>query len=148
MPEQTTPSATQADPDFFDISTWPTVFIRFPELNEHDRVPRLLAGLDHLLSRQQPFVAIWSLPSHDHDDEPHADEKAAILWIKKHREPLNRLCQGYVYITADRALQTLLRKRLETVSRSLYRFPMEVVAGRQAAIETAAALLDRRPTVQ
>ncbi|MDH0892865.1 MULTISPECIES: hypothetical protein [unclassified Pseudomonas] len=134
----------QPDPDFFDLTAWPMAFIRFPELHEPERVARLLAGLDGLLARQQPFVAIWSLPSHDHDDEPHADEKAAILWIKKHKVPLNQLCQGYVYITDDSALQTLLKERLQTVSKTLYRFPMRVVANRQMAIEVAGSMLAGR----
>ncbi|WP_457943324.1 hypothetical protein ACSTAY_18215 [Vreelandella alkaliphila] len=129
------------DRDLFDIGDWPTAFIRFPELNEENRVSRLLTGLDCLLSQEEPFVAVWTPPSHDHDDEPHEDEKTAILWIKKHRDRLNHFCQGYVYVTQDEALRALLEERLKTVSRKLYQFPMKVVQTRQQASELAVELL-------
>lgn len=129
--------------DFFDLGHWPVVFVRFPELHEEDRVNGVLNGLTCLLDQQKPFVAVWIPASHDHDDEPHEDEKTSNIWIKNHRDVLNAYCKGYVYVTTDAELGALLTKRIDTISGRLFNFPMEVVADREAALMTARRMLDQ-----
>lgn len=127
--------------DFFDLQHWPTVFVRFPELDDADRVQGVLGGLERILDQKQPFVAVWIPASHDHDDEPHEDEKTSNVWIKNHRDVLNTYCKGYVYITRDEALGALLTKRIGTIMGRLFNFPMEVVKTREAAITAAQKML-------
>lgn len=128
------------DPVLFDTREWPVVYGRFPELDEPDRVDRILGSLDRLLDHQQPFVMVWIPPRHDHDDEPHEDEKRSVVWLKQRKDMLRRLCAGYVYETADPTLQALLEGRLQTV-RKLYGFPMVVVSDRDSARRQAQAML-------
>lgn len=128
--------------DFFDLGNWPIAFVRFPELDEEDRVNGVLEGLERLLDQKKPFVAIWTPASHDHDDEPHEDEKTSNIWIKNHRDALNAYCKGYVYVTTDAELGALLTKRIDTISGRLFNFPMEVVANRDEALATASRMLD------
>lgn len=120
------------DNTLFDASDWPLVYGRFPELNEPDRVSRILDSLDAILALKQPFVMAWIPPSHDHDDEPHEDEKRSVMWIKQRKADLRQHCRGYLYITTDVALRDLLEARLKTVNK-LYGFPMRVVQNRQEA---------------
>ena len=127
--------------DFFDLSHWPIVFVRFPELDETDRVQGVLGGLDRVLEQKVPFVAVWTPASHDHDDEPHEDEKTSNIWIKNQRVALNTYCRGYVYITQDEVLGALLTKRIGTIMGRLFNFPMEVVQTRDGAIATARRML-------
>lgn len=128
-------------PDFFDLSQWPIAFVRFPELDETDRVQGVLDGLDRLLDQKVPFVAVWIPASHDHDDEPHEDEKTSNIWIKQRRDLLNTYCKGYVYVTQDAELGALLTKRIGTISGRLFNFPMEVVQDRDGASVTAQRML-------
>ena len=128
------------DTQLFDTSEWPLVYGRFPELNESDRVTRILNSLDAILALQQPFVMAWIPPSHDHDDEPHEDEKRSVVWIKQRKADLRAHCRGYLYITRDPALRTLLEDRLNQV-RKMYGFAMVAVDDRDAARIQAQALL-------
>lgn len=130
------------DPVLFDLGAWPIAHIRFPELDETDRVPRVLDGLERLLAQEAPFVAIWTPAGHDHDDEPHEDERTSNIWIKQHRVALNTHCKGYGYITRDPALRDLLSKRIETISGRLFSFPMFVAETPEEANRRAAAILD------
>lgn len=128
------------DPLLFDTSEWPLVYGRFPELNEADRVSRILDSLGAILALKQPFVMAWIPPSHDHDDEPHEDEKRSVVWIKQHKAELREHCRGYLYLTADPDLRALLEGRLQQV-RKMYGFPMVVVADKAAARVNAQGLL-------
>ncbi len=138
----TTPSSPppSIDAALFDTREWPIVYCRFPELDEPDRVSRILGSLDAILAHKQPFVMVWTPASHDHDDEPHEDEKRSVVWIKQRKTDLRGLCAGYVYIAADAQLHALLESRLQTV-RKLYGFPMIVVNDRESAGRHAQALL-------
>ncbi len=123
-----------------DTHEWPTVYCRFPELDEPDRVSRILGSLDAILAHKQAFVMVWTPASHDHDDEPHEDEKQSVVWIKQRKADLRQFCAGYVYIATDTKLHALLEGRLQTVRR-LYGFPMIVVSDRESARRHAQALL-------
>ncbi len=123
---------TGLDAALFDARAWPLIYGRFPELDEPDRVSRILNSLDAILALQQPFVMAWTPPSHDHDDEPHEDEKRSVVWIKQRKADLRQHCRGYLYVTTDPALRDLLEDRLKTV-RKMYGFPMRVVDSREAA---------------
>ena len=131
------------DPALFDLRDWPLVKVRFPELDEEDRVRRILGGLERLLDQEAPFVAIWTPPSHDHDDEPHEDERASTVWIKQHRDRLNAYCKGYVYVVADEKLRDLLAGRIVTVSKKLYAFPLKIAETPAEARQIAASMLGR-----
>ncbi|WP_287919338.1 hypothetical protein [Comamonas sp.] len=128
------------DSTLFDASAWPLVYGRFPELDEPDRVSRILNSLDAILALKQPFVVAWIPPSHDHDDEPHEDEKRSVMWIKQRKADLRQHCRGYLYITTDTALRALLEERLKTVNK-MYGFPMRVVLSRQEAQEHLSKLM-------
>jgi len=134
-------SGNTPDVDIFDLSDWPVVFTRFPELDEENRVERVLTGLDCLLEQKTPYVNVWIPPSHDHDDEPHEDEKASMVWVKGHKDQLNAHCAGYIYIVTDEKLQKLLEGRLKTVSKRLYSFPMKIVKTREEALKVGKTML-------
>lgn len=124
------------DPDLFDISEWPVVYSRFPELGEHDRVNRVLNSLQTIIDQKQRFVIVWSMPAHDHDDEPHEDEKQSMIWLKRNKKELRTWCAGYVYITTDPELRALLNGRFPVVEKFLS-FPKLVVDDRDQARDTA-----------
>lgn len=127
----------QPDPTIFDLSDWPVVRARFPELNETDRVTRLSSGIDSLLARREPFAVVWFMASHDHDDEPKEDDRAAHIWLKKVRKDLNIFVKGYAYVTADEAIDVVLRERLEKVASKLFVFPTYVTDDAKEAVEVA-----------
>ncbi|MGR7996668.1 hypothetical protein [Xanthobacter sp. ZOL 2024] len=133
------------DPRLFDTTSWPVVFAHFPELGEPDRVERLLSGVTRVLAQETPFVMVWIPPTHDHDDEPHADEKAATVWLKAHRARLNAHCRGYLYLVRDEKLAAELDGRIRTVAR-MYAFPLRLVPSREAALAAAAPLLRSAPS--
>ncbi|QIL74330.1 hypothetical protein G7048_28125 (plasmid) [Diaphorobacter sp. HDW4B] len=135
-----TTSLPNVDPALFDTSEWPLVYGRFPELHEPDRVSRILDSLDGILALKQPFVMAWIPPSHDHDDEPHEDEKRSVLWIKQRKADLRQHCRGYLYVTGDPELRELLEGRLNQV-RKMYGFAMVVVHDKAAARAQARELL-------
>lgn len=128
------------NPDLFDISTWPIVFARFPELDETDRVTRVLDGLQAIIDQKRRFVIVWGMPRHDHDDEPHEDEKQSMVWLKRNKKELRSLCAGYVYITQDPELRRLLEGRFPVVEKFLS-FPKKVAGDRDEAWKYAQALL-------
>ncbi|OKH86323.1 hypothetical protein [Thalassospira sp. TSL5-1] len=128
-------------PVFFDMSAWPIAFVRFPELDDADRLEGVLGGLERLLDQKVPFVAVWIPASHDHDDEPHEDEIASNKWIKQHRDALNTYCKGYVYITRDTALAALLTDRIAIISGRLFTFPMKVVQDHKEALQAGEYML-------
>lgn len=127
-------------PELFDIGDWPVVHARFPELDEEDRVSRVLDGLQAVLNQNQKFVIIWGMPRHDHDDEPHADEKQSMIWLKRHKAELARWCAGYVYVTQDPELRRLLLGRFPVVEKFLS-FPKRVTDHRDEALAIAQRLL-------
>lgn len=129
------------DPEIFDISTWPVVHARFPELEEHDRVDRVLGGLQTVLDQKQRFVIIWGMPRHDHDDEPHEDEKRSMVWLKRNKNALHEWCAGYVYVTQDPELRALLLGRFPVVEKFLS-FPKRVTDNREEAHAVARQLLN------
>lgn len=128
------------DPDLFDVSAWPVVFARFPELDESDRVSRVLNSLQAVVDQKQRFVIVWSMARHDHDDEPHEDEKQSMVWLKRHKSDLRTFCAGYVYITQDPALKKLLEGRFPVVEKFLS-FPKKVAPDRREALALATAML-------
>lgn len=128
------------DAGLFDLSTWPIVFVRFPELNEERRSERVLDGLDRLIDQERRFVVIWVPPSHAHESEPHADERRASLWIKRRRDDLGRHCAGYIYLTSEPALRSKLTKTFPKTDK-IFPFPKFLVESRQEAAERARKLL-------
>ena len=138
----TTSAFTPPLPDaaLFDIGEWPIVYARFPELGEADRVPRTLRSLDAVLDQRQRFVIVWTPASHDHDDEPHEDERQSMVWLKRRKGDLREWCAGYVYVTTDPALRALLTWRFVTVSK-LLPFPKLLADDRDDARRQALALL-------
>lgn len=133
-----TQDLTQPQPDgsLFDISAWPIVFARFPELEEEDRVNRVLDSLQWVINQKERFVIIWGMPRHDHDDEPHEDEKQSMIWLKKNKVALRNYCAGYVYITQDPHLRDLLNGRFPVVEKFLA-FPKRVVETHDEAMDVA-----------
>lgn len=134
-------SPPKLDPILFDTREWPIVYCRFPELNEPNRVSRLLDSLDLILASQQSFVMVWTPASHDHDDETHEDEKRSALWIKQRKHALRAFCAGYVYLAENESLRALLEDRLLMVKK-LYGFPMRVVSNKADAQRHAQVLFD------
>ncbi len=130
------------DPDLFDTGEWPLVYGRFPELDEKDRVARVLGSLQSILDQKQRFVIAWIPAGHDHDDEPHEDEKQSMIWLKRHRDELRTWCAGYLYITQDPALTALLNGRFPVVEKFLS-FPKQVVGNREEARAVAKLMLQR-----
>ncbi|KQR63179.1 hypothetical protein [Acidovorax sp. Leaf160] len=128
------------DAALFDIGEWPIVYARFPELDEVDRVPRTLRSLDAVLAQRQRFVIVWTPARHDHDDEPHEDERQSMVWLKARKGDLREWCAGYVYVTTDPALRTLLTSRFVTVSK-LLPFPKLLADDRDDARRQALELL-------
>ena len=128
------------DPDLFDISGWPIVQARFPDLGEHDRVNRVLNSLQAIVDQKQRFVIVWTPAGHDHDDEPHEDEKQSMIWLKRHRNELCTWCAGYVYITQDPHLRALLTGRFPVVEKFLP-FPKRLASDRDESEAIAAEMV-------
>ncbi|MFK4259504.1 hypothetical protein [Agrobacterium tumefaciens] len=129
------------DAALFDISLWPIVSARFPELDEPGRLNRVLDGLDRLLEQRSGYVLIWTPASHHHDKEPHDQEKASNLWIKRRKVAINTYCQGYIYVVQDPAFERELRAQLKKVSTRLFCFPMIIEQTPEAALSTAQGLI-------
>lgn len=144
MTEQPEFRGAKPDAKLFDLNAWPTVFVRFPELDEDRRSERVLEGLDRLLDQQRRFVVIWVPPSHAHESEPHEDERRASLWIKRRRDDLGRHCAGYIYLTSEPALRSKLRKTFPKTDK-IFPFPKLLVESRQEAAEFASRLLSDSP---
>ncbi len=138
MPSET--NMTEPDPAIFDLSQWPIVQARFPELGLERRVERVLDGFDRLIARGEPFAIIWTLASHEMEEEPHEDEKRSNIWLRRRRLDLAACCRGYVYIVADPVFRTELEKHLVKVARVLP-FPKLVVETREAAEAAAGAMM-------
>jgi len=130
------------DAALFDIGEWPIVYARFPELGESGRVARVLGSLDAVLRQQQPFVVVWTPASHDHEDEPHEDEKQSMKWLKGRKGDLRAWCAGYIYVTTDPDLRALLTSRFHTI-RNFLSFPKLLADDRDDARAKAHALLAR-----
>ncbi len=133
-------AAPLPDTALVDISEWPIAFARFPELDEPDRVARMLTSLDRILDQRRPFVMVWTPASHDHDDEPHEDEKQSTIWLKRRKGDLQTFCKGYVYITTDPDLRALLTGRFRTIE-TLLPFPKELADDRDEALRKARGFL-------
>lgn len=43
-------------PVFFDLAAWPIAFVRFPELDDEDRLEGVLGGLEMLLDQKVPLL--------------------------------------------------------------------------------------------
>lgn len=99
---------TQPDLEIFDVTHWPIVFIRFPQLGMPNRTPRLLNGLADFLSQQQRVVFVWIPALHGHEREPHEEEKQSTRWMKQYKNELRDWCAGYVYLTNDPDVRTSL----------------------------------------
>jgi len=98
----------QPDAEIFDVTDWPIVFIRFPQLGMPNRTPRLLNGLSEFLTQQQRVVFVWIPARHGHEREPHEEEKQSTRWMKQYKNELRDWCAGYVYMTQDPEVRTSL----------------------------------------
>lgn len=127
-----TPTEPKLTP-LFDLSEWPLVVARFPELDEPDRVRRLAEGVDQLLARQEPFAVVWLMASHDHDDEPREDDRAAHIWLKRVLKDLNRFVQGYAYVAPNAEIRDVLGERIKKVGSKLFAFPTYISDDRDGA---------------
>ena len=135
------------DSALFDLSEWPLVLARFPELDEENRVTRVLEGLDAILDQQKPYAVVWQVASHDHDDEPHEGEVISNKWIKRRRNDLNTYCRGYTYIVPDPSFRDELEDHLAVVRERLFQFPMEIAEHKEEAIEITKRMLEQaKPT--
>ncbi|MEM9631523.1 MAG: hypothetical protein AAGA50_09375 [Pseudomonadota bacterium] len=130
------------DSKLFDLSLWPIVIARFPELDEEHRVKRVLDSLDAILEQNTSYVIIWRTASHNHDEEAHEDEKQSNKWIKTRREDINKLCKGYVYIVNNPEFRSELESHLAVVSARLFKFPMKIVEQQTDAISLAHKMLE------
>lgn len=128
------------DAELFDISEWPIVYARFPELGLPDRLARTMASLDAVADQAQRFVICWIPASHHHEDEPHEDERQSTMWLKRRKGDLRQHCAGYVYITTDPELRELLSGRFVQVEK-LLPFPKLLAVDRDEARRKALGLL-------
>jgi hypothetical protein len=133
------------DAELFDLSRWPIVTARFPELEENNRVDRVLNGLDAILDQKTHYAIIWLAASHNHDEESHEDEKLSNKWIKKRKSDLNRFCRGYTYVVTDTGFREELESHLAVVNGRLFKFPMKIVEKEADAIEVARQMLADGP---
>lgn len=134
-------AAAAPDATLFDLSNWPVAFMRFPELDEPDRLARALAGFDALMNREEPYALVIQLASHDHDDEPHEAEKISNIWVKKRREKLGAHCRCMVYVTPDPEVQEEMRGQLQKFAKAYPVKTMRVVASREEGEAAARHLL-------
>lgn len=108
MSDKSDYTGAQPDAEIFDISHWPIVFIRFPQLGMPDRTNRLLNGLSDFLLQQQRVVFVWIPARHGHEREPHEEEKQSTRWMKQYKTELRDWCAGYVYLTTDEEVRASL----------------------------------------
>ncbi|ERK06174.1 hypothetical protein L579_2634 [Pantoea sp. AS-PWVM4] len=124
------------DDEIFDISEWPIVFIRFPQLDMPDRTNRLLNGLSGLLAQQQRLVFVWIPALHGHEREPHEDEKQSSRWMKQYKNEIANYCAGYIYLTDNPAVRASLSEMFPKL-RKMMPFPKTLADDRADAIAKA-----------
>ncbi|WP_153770661.1 hypothetical protein [Labrenzia sp. CE80] len=120
-----------------DLSDWPIAKVRFPEVDEKDRVTRLTETIDLLLARKEPFTIIWKVASHLPDEEPKEDDRNAHIWLKRVRKDLNEYVKGYAYIVQDPVMREILHERVEKVASKLFSFPIYITDNEQDAVRHA-----------
>lgn len=135
----------QPDAEIFDVTDWPIVFIRFPQLGMPDRTPRLLNGLSEFLTQQQRVVFVWIPARHGHEREPHEEEKQSTRWMKQYKNELRDWCAGYVYMTSDPEVRTSLSTLFPKLKK-IMPFPKTLADDREDACAKAREFL-ANPTV-
>ncbi|MCS3431623.1 hypothetical protein [Klebsiella sp. BIGb0407] len=138
-PHNSYPGA-QPDAEIFDVTDWPIVFIRFPQLGMPDRTPRLLNGLSEFLTQQQRVVFVWIPARHGHDREPHEEEKQSTRWMKQYKNELRDWCAGYVYMTSDPEVRTSLSTLFPKLKK-IMPFPKTLADDREDACAKAREFL-------
>jgi len=133
-------TGSQPDAEIFDVTDWPIVFIRFPQLGMPDRTPRLLNGLSEFLTQQQRVVFVWIPARHGHDREPHEEEKQSTRWMKQYKNELRDWCAGYVYMTSDPEVRTSLSTLFPKLKK-IMPFPKTLADDREDACAKAREFL-------
>lgn len=133
--------AAAPDDMLFDTGEWPVAFLRFPELDEENRLERVLAGFDAMINRNEPFALVIRLASHDHDDEPHEAEKRSNIWMKRRREAFGTYCKAIIYVTPDPALQEEMRAKLPRFAKAVSVKTLRVAGERSEGERVARELL-------
>jgi|GEM_PF-2008486 len=129
------------DPLLFDQAGRPVVFLQFPELNEENRVERVLAGFDALIDRREPFALVIALASHDHDDEPNEAERLSNIWLKNRKKDFGTYCMAIVYVTADPAVREMMEKRIVQFAKAIPIRELRVAGDRAEGERLAGRLL-------
>lgn len=140
MSDKSVYTGAEPDAEIFDISHWPIVFIRFPQLGMPNRTHRLLNGLTDLLLQQQRVVFVWIPARHGHEREPHEDEKQSSRWVKQYKTELRDWCAGYVYLTNDAEVRASLSVLFPKLKKMMP-FPKILADDREDACTKARAFL-------
>lgn len=87
----------------FDDSQWPIVQIGFPTQPGPDDADELLATLEGVFSRQQPFTAVLTANMRDDVRPKHDKEtgKRLTQWVKQNKPRFSQYCRGIVYVVAN-----------------------------------------------
>lgn len=134
-------SGEALDAEIFDITRWPVVFVKFPQLDMPNRTDRLLGGLTQLFLQQQRISLVWIPARHGHEREPHEDEKQSTRWMKQYKKELQACCAGYVYLTNDPDVRSSLSTMFPKVHK-IMPFPKTLANDRDEAYAKAAAFVN------
>lgn len=120
-----------------DLSQWPVARVRFPELEEEDRVARLTGTIDCLLAQKEPFAIIWLVARHMPDEEPREDDREAHIWLKRVRDDIREYVRGYAYVAPQEEMRTVLKDHMGKVASKLFSFPIHVTDNEPDALTHA-----------
>ncbi len=119
-----------------DLSHWPLVHYVMPERVEDDVAGEHIAALNVVLTRQQPFVLIFSGVEQPKDSPEFMRLMRA--WSIDTRAQQQRWCKGAVRVEPDDAKRgSLWRKALRYVQSRAAPYPYKVVATGQEAQQLA-----------
>ncbi|TGX49129.1 hypothetical protein E5A73_20005 [Sphingomonas gei] len=122
-----------------DDAAFPIVRMHYDVAGDGDS----LALFDALLAREQPFVVLALSADPDHMQT--GEERWQLSrWMKRNREPLNRLVRAMVYVEPQPA-RRFIAKASAPVFRTVWGYPLFVADSEADALPTAERLLAGYP---
>jgi hypothetical protein len=123
-----------------DSSHWPLVHYVMPERVSDEDAPEHVAALNAVLTREQPFVLIFSGVEQPKDSAEFM--RLMRKWSVETRAEQQRWCKGAVRVEPDESRRrSLWRKALRYVQSRAAPYPYKVVATHDEALDLAARWL-------
>jgi len=131
-------------PPLFDLSAFPLVRLPMPEPGMEGYGDRWVAEFDLILARESRFVMLSIGPMPER--EAHDDRKARMLWLKRRRGDLGRLCLAHLHVEPDPLRRAAMQATVLTAKMAAaFPYPLALFADEDAALERAWTLLRAVP---